>query len=115
MKFTALAAGILIILITGCANKDLIRPGEPINSAYDKSMGLYERGKFADAANGFDIVTRMGRGTNYARDAQFFLAESYYNDRQYILAASEYERFISYYPQDERRVDAEYKRALCYY
>ena len=44
----------------------------------------------------------MGRGTSYAK-AQFLLAESYFKNKQYLLAASEYERFISYYPQDERR------------
>jgi len=115
MRKISLLAGVLFILITGCRNKDMIRPGEPINTAYDKSMTLYENGKYSDAAYGFDIVTRQGRGTNYAKDAQFYLAESYYNDKQYILAASEYERFISYYPQDPKRVEVEYKRALCYY
>ena len=43
------------------------------------------------------------------------LAESYFKNKQYLLAASEYERFISYYPQDERRQEVEFKRALSYY
>lgn len=105
----------ILILTTACRNKDLIRPGDPLNVAYDKSVTLYENGKYDDAAYGFDLVTRMGRGTNFSKDAQYFLAESYFADRQYILAASEYERFISYYPQDERREEVEYKMALCFY
>lgn len=105
----------LLILTSACRNKDLIRPGDPLNVAYDKSLSLYERGKYDDAAYGFDLVTRMGRGTNFSKDAQFYLAESYFADRQYILAASEYERFISYYPQDEKREEVEYKLALCFY
>lgn len=103
------------MLFTACKNKELVRPGEPLNVAYDKSVALFEKEKYGDAAYGFDLVTRMGRGSNYAEDAQFFLAESYYNDKQYILAASEYERYISYYPQNPQREEVEYKRALCFY
>ena len=105
----------LLILTSACRNKDLIRPGDPLNVAYDKSVALFEEEKYDDAAYGFDLVTRIGRGTNFSKDAQFYLAESYFFDRQYILAASEYERFISYYPQDEKRQQVEFKLALCFY
>ena len=106
---------IFLTLTNACRNKDLIRAGDPLNIAYDKSVALYEAEKFDDAAYGFDLVTRMGRGTNFSKDAQFYLAESYFLDKDYIIAASEYERFISYYPQDERREQVEYKIAVCFY
>lgn len=115
MRGLSIAFLALIILTGACRNKDLIRPGDPLNVAYDKSVALYEAGKYDDAAYGFDLVTRMGRGTNFSKDAQFYLGESYYKDKQYIIAASEYERFISFYPQDEKREEVEYKLALCYY
>lgn len=115
MRYFSIALFSTIMLFTACKNKELVRPGEPLNVAYDKSVALFEKGKYGDAAYGFDLVTRVGRGTSYAEDAQFFLAESYYNDKQYILAASEYERYISYYPQNPQREEVEYKRALCYY
>lgn len=104
-----------MMLTTACRNKDLIRPGDPVDVAYDKSMALFEAGKYDDAANGFDLVSRMGRGSNYSRDAQYYLGESYYKSNQFILAASEYERFMSYYPQDPRREGVEFKLAMCYY
>lgn len=115
MRTFTLALCSVIILLTACKNNELVRRGEPVNVAFDKSMALFEKGKYGDAAYGFDLVTRLGRGTTYSQDAQFYLAESYYLDGQYILAASEYERFISYYPQSEKRQEVEYKRALCYY
>lgn len=115
MRYLSIALLSLIVLTGACRNKDLIRPGDPLNVAYDKSLALYEAGKYDDAAYGFDLVTRMGRGTNFSKDAQFYLAESYYNDNQYILASSEYQRFISYYPRDEKRQEVEYKLAMCYY
>tara|TARA_R110002050_G_scaffold71697_5_gene154149 strand:- start:26568 stop:27395 length:828 start_codon:yes stop_codon:yes gene_type:complete len=105
----------LIIIGTACNNKSLIRPGEAINVSYDKAMNLYEKGKYNDAAQAFETVTRLGRGTNYAQNAQFYLAESYFKDERFLLAASEYERFISYYPRDERREEVDYKRALSFF
>lgn len=115
MRYLPISLLLLSLALSGCKNEELIQRGDPINVAFDKSLALYEKGKWADAAYGFDLVTRMGRGTNYATEAQYYLAESYYNDRQYILAASEYERFISYYPLDPKREEVEYKLAMCYY
>ena len=109
-----LATLLLLSVSLSCANKELIKPGEPIDSAYEKSIAFYEKEEYSDAAYGFDLVTRMGRGTTYAKEAQFLLAESYFKNKQYLLAASEYERFISYYPQDERRQEVEFKRAQSY-
>lgn len=115
MRYLTLAVFSTILLFTACRNKELVKPGEPLNVAFEKSVALYEKGKYSDAAYGFDLITRTGRGTNYAKEAQYYLAESYYNDKQYLVAASEYERFISYYPQDEKREEVEYKRAMSYY
>lgn len=83
--------------------------------AYGKAMSLYEEEDFSEAAEAFEIVTRSGRGTEYGQLAQFYLAESYFYGRRYLLAASEYERFIQYYPRNEKRIEAEYKTALSYY
>ena len=46
----------LLILTTACRNKDLIRPGDPLNVAYDKSLALFEGKKYDDAAYGFDFL-----------------------------------------------------------
>ncbi|MFV1885027.1 MAG: outer membrane protein assembly factor BamD [Balneola sp.] len=115
MRYLSIALLSAMILLTACRNKELVRPGEPLNVAFDKSVALFENEKYSDAAYGFDLVTRLGRGTNYSQEAQYYLAESYYLDGQFILAASEYERFISYYPQNEKREEVEFKRAICYY
>ena len=77
-------------------------------------MYFFEQENYTDAASAFDTVTRVGRGTEYGQDAQYYLAESYYRDRQYLLAASEFDRYVSYYPQDQRRPEVEFKAAICY-
>lgn len=112
-----LATAVILVAIfaASCGKKELVRPGDPLPEAYEKAYNLFDKGKFRDAANAFEMVVRAGRGTDYGRDAQYYLAESYYNDRNYLRAASEYERFISLYPRSERRQEAEFKKAFCYY
>lgn len=110
---------ILLLLIgltaVTCARKDLIKPGDTLPQAFGKAKNLYENGKYSEASQAFETVIRIGRGTEYARDAQFYLAESYYEDGRYLLAASEYERFKTLYPQSPRREEADFKEAYCYY
>ena len=104
-----------IFLFSACKNDALIRQGDTVEVAFNKAKAFFDKGDYIDAANAFETVTRISRGTEYGQDAQYFLAESYYRSRQYLLAAAEYDRFATYYPQDERREEIEFKAAMCYY
>lgn len=103
------------LLLSSCSSKVMIRQGDSLEVAYEKAQTLFEQEHYTDAANAFEQVVQLGTGTEYGRDAQFYLAETYYNDRRYLLAASEYERFISQFPQSERREEAQFKEAYCYF
>ena len=105
----------LIFLLSACQNDKLIKRGDTLQVAYQKAMAFYMEEDYTEAANAFDTVTRLGRGTDYGQEAQYYLAESYYKNQQYLLAASEYDRFVSLYPNDERRQEAEFKAAMSYY
>jgi outer membrane protein assembly factor BamD len=60
-------------------------------------------------------VLSIARGTEFASEAQFYLAESYYNNREYLIAATEYRRHYTNYPRVENRLESEFKEALSYY
>lgn len=118
-KLDRFKTGILLLLIAlvgiTCARKDLIKPGDTLPQAFGKAKNLYDNGKFGDAVEAFETVIKIGRGTEYAKDAQFLLAESYFQDERYLLAASEYERFQTLYPNSPRREEVDFKNAYCYY
>lgn len=78
-------------------------------------MAFYDRGRFGDAAQAFETVITVGRGTEIGQEAQFFLAESYYKNRQYLLAASEYQRYHVFFNRSDRSPDAQFMEAYCYY
>lgn len=114
IKRTTLLLTALLLLIS-CRSQDLIRPGDSLEVAYEKSWSLYERERWRDAAQSFETVLSLGRGTDIGQNAQFYLAMSYFNNRQYLLASSEFERYSISHPASPRRETADYHAALGYY
>jgi outer membrane protein assembly factor BamD len=106
---------LLALFLGSCSSKSLIRPGDTLEVAFGKAMNQFERGKYGDAARAFETVLSIARGTELAPDAQFYLAESYFNNREYLIAATEYRRHYTNYPRAENRLQSEFKEALSYY
>lgn len=108
-----------IIILSGvvsCRNQGfVIRPTDTVQDAFDKAYVLFENEEWLDAARAFTAVQQYSRDTELGADTQFYLAESYYNSRQYLLAAAEYERFLSFYRNSPRREEVQFKVALSYY
>jgi outer membrane protein assembly factor BamD len=118
MKKTFSHLSLIIIVaafVASCSSKNTIRSGDSLQEAFNKAMAQYEGENYSRAVDAFEQVIQLGRGTEYGEEAQYYLAESYFNQRNYLLAASEYERYSSQYPQAERRQEVDFKEALCYY
>mgnify|MGYP000011744325 CR=1 FL=1 len=105
---------LLILMLLGCAGSGRLRHNSP-QEAYERAMTLYNQGKYARAIEYFQAVFTYGRMHEWAADAQFYLARAYYRNQEYLLAASEYERFTQIHRSDPRVPEAEYERAMCYY
>ncbi len=105
---------LMVTLLSACAGSGKLRYADA-KEAYEKGFALYERGKYERAIEYFQAVFEFGRASEWADDAQLYLARSYAKTNQYILAASEYSRFSDLYRTDPRRVDAEYERAMAFY
>lgn len=111
---------IIILLLAAftfmsCRSQDLIRPGDSLEVAYEKAKNQFDNENYSDAARAFETVVSIGRGTDIGQDAQFYLAESYYNNRRYLVAASEYSRYTQFHPNSPRRELADFKQAMSYY
>ncbi|MCH8567539.1 MAG: outer membrane protein assembly factor BamD [Balneolales bacterium] len=118
MKNSILKLSVLflaVIILASCGNRNQIRPGDTLEVAFDKAMAFYDRGRFGDAAQAFETVITVGRGTEIGQEAQFFLAESYFNNRQFLLAAAEYQRYHVFFPRSARAADAQFAEAFSYY
>jgi outer membrane protein assembly factor BamD len=105
---------ILVLFVSSCKNQEFIKPGDSLIVAFEKAKSLYDAGEWGDAARAFETVLSIGRGTEIAEEAQYLLAESYFKNESYLVAASEFERFTLFHPDSPLRQDSDYKIALCY-
>ena len=82
--------------------------------AYDQGVAEYEDGDYADAIEYLRAALDFGRTSELADDAQLTLARAYAADRQYLLAGSEFTRFIEFYRTDPRVEQAAFERIQAY-
>ncbi len=106
---------LILMVAAGCRSSQTIRPGDTIEVAFEKAMGLYERERYSQSARAFETVLSIARGTDFAADAQFYLAKSHFHNRAYLTAASEFRRFSRNYTRDDRRKEAEFMEAYSHY
>ena len=104
----------LAILLVGCAGSGRLRYDSP-QEAYEKGLAHYEDGDFMKAIEMLHGAFDFGRTHQWAADAQLLLAKSYRANKEYLLAANEYTRFMQIYRSDPRVPDAEYDLAMTYY
>ena len=105
--------GVTTILV-GCGGSGSLNTDTP-EAAYLKGLEYYERGSYERAVEQLQRVFEFGRVHEWADDAQFTLAKTYYADRQFVLAANEFDRFVGLYPREDRIEEASYLRAMSYY
>ena len=82
---------LLMVLFISCAGK---KPLEKLalEERFDRGMEYLEKKKYYDAQQEFNIVVLSGAHTEWGDDAQFYLAESYFMNKEYLMAIAEYER-----------------------
>ena len=107
---------IAIVLLMGLAcSSSKFASNMPMEDRFKAAMELLEKGDFLRAKNQFTILVLNYPGTHIADKAQFYLAESYFGLKEYILAAAEYQKLVRNYPQSEFVDDSQYKVGLSYY
>ena len=104
---------VVVVMAAGCTGSGRLRYDTP-KEAFDKGMERYNSGKYERAAEYFQGAFDFGRTHEWADDAQLYLARAYRANREYILAASEYSRFVEIYRSDPRAPLAEFERAMTY-
>lgn len=109
---TALVA--VLVALAGCSGSNQLQYTSA-EDAYQKGMERFEDGEYDEAVRFFRAVFSYGRANEAADDAQIQMARAYRNNNQYRLAATEYDRFLQLYRNDERVPIAEFERAMCYY
>jgi tol-pal system protein YbgF len=81
---------------------------------YRQSLDHLKGGRHADAAAGFREFLRRYAQHDYADNAQYWLAECYYDLKDFVTAVSEFRKVVEGYPQGNKVADALLKVGLAY-
>lgn len=77
----------------GCAsNAD--DSDDDLQLRFDRGKAFLEKKKYLRAQEEFNYVVVSGSHTDLGDDAQFYLAEAYFLNKEYILAIAEYDRLV---------------------
>lgn len=76
---------------------------------------LYEKGKYTKAIALFEQISPSMKGKPNAERMFYMLAKSYFETKQYYLAGYAFESFAAGYPKSEKREEAAYLGAKCFY
>lgn len=102
------------ILIISCSSSKVteIKSAEEM---FKKGIELFNDNDLLEASKVFDIIKLQYPASQYADDAQYYLAEINFKKDEFILAAFNYNMLRRLYPNSEYARISMYKTALSYY
>lgn len=108
-----LALFILLAGATGCTSDETAVPLSA-EQRFKMGMGLFQDEDYLEAIEEFKVVTIQFGGTQWADDAQYYMAESRFRREEYILAAYEFDMLVRSMPTSEYVRMSRFRRASCY-
>jgi len=94
----------VLLFIFGCSRLKNDLSVDDLQERYDRGIEFLEKKKYYRSQQEFENVLLRGSHTELGDDAQFYLAEAYFLNKEYLLAISEYDRLVrqmSYSPYVE--------------
>jgi tol-pal system protein YbgF len=82
------------------------------DSLYNSGLSFYNGGQYDLAIQAFQDYLRSYGGTDRASNAQFYIADSYYIQKNYKNAIREYDKCIERYPQGNKAAAAQLKKGF---
>lgn len=79
---------------------------------YEKAEELFKAGKYGRTTDRLEEILSTCAGTGYMEQAQFLMAESYFNQEDWIEARGEYGSFILNFPGSPFIETAEFRKAI---
>ncbi len=109
-----LASLITFLLFISCSSTQTPEP-KSSQIIFDEAMQLFNDEDYLEAKKLFEIILLQYPASQFADDAQFYIAEINYKNGEFILAAFNYNRLRSAYPSSSFVKECLFKSALSYY
>jgi len=93
MKITLLS--LLTFFLSSCGITSSFDDNSSYQKRFDDGLSFFEKGKYVQSSQQFNIIVQRASHTDLGDDALFFLAESFFLNEDYDLALIEYENLVS--------------------
>ncbi|MGH2574587.1 MAG: outer membrane protein assembly factor BamD [Ignavibacteria bacterium] len=104
-----------LLFLYGCSSSGSDINTDDPEKAFKIAKRNFDRGDYTDAIEDFSFIKIKFPGTQIADKVQFYLADSYFHQKEYLLAAYEYETMLKNYPLSTFIPETRYKLGLSYY
>jgi outer membrane protein assembly factor BamD len=101
-------------LAAGCSSTQSPETGGPEN-IFNLAKSAYADEDYLEAQRLFDVVKLQYPASQFADDAQYYLAEINFKREEFLLSAFAYNQLRRAYPNSEYYKEALFKAALSYY
>ncbi len=103
------------ILMTSCSQYKKVLKGTDIHLKYATAITLYEKGDFHRAMQLFDELLIYYRGTDTSEKINYYYAQCYFGDGDFLQAGFYFTKFSSTFPTSRYAEECRYMSAYCQY
>ncbi|MGM0496758.1 MAG: outer membrane protein assembly factor BamD [Bacteroidota bacterium] len=103
-----------VVLFSSCKYEKLLKSSD-YQLKYDKAIEYYKAEDYEHAIGLFEQLNPVLKATNKADTVLYYLADSYFEQTDYILAEHHFKQFHETYGNHIWAEEAEYMRAFCNY
>ena len=106
---------IIVVGIVGCSKFRKIQKNGDWKVKYEAALAYYEEKDYHRTIILLEDILPIMRGTEEAELGNFYLAYSYYHQKQYILSTHHFDEFVKIYGRSEYALEATYMHAYSLY
>ncbi len=112
-----LAAGLLLLAgVAACSSEyEQVLESNDIDLKYNAAFNYFNAGKYTRSTQLFESLTMLTNGTERHDTVLFYLGLSNYSYQDYYTAETNFDQYLSFYPQGTFAEQADFLRIDCLY
>lgn len=106
---------LIVAFFVSCGEYQKALKSDDVDVKSNTASKLYDQGKYSKAIRLFEQVAPVYKGKPSAERVFFLYSMSLYKTENFYLAGYQFENFVASYPKSEKREEAAFLAAECFY
>lgn len=114
-KTTILAISLISVFLVNCGKKEIVIGRTNPELEIKKCIHLSEKKKYEETIQCLEMFKARFPKSPQGTEAELRIGNTYFQKKDYLLAADAYESFVQMHPYHEKADYAYYKMGICYF